>query len=83
MMSFLYSLWGKTVTTVVAGVSLVAMLLGLRYKIQKGARDAMSADIQRRTLERVERKQKIEADAAGLSDDDVLDRLRDKGLIRD
>lgn len=82
-MNFLAMLWGKTTAIVVGAVGLLVALLGIRHSIRKGAKDEMSAEIKERALEQIQRGEKIERDFDGMSDDDVITKLRDQGYIRD
>ena len=82
-MNFLAMLWGKTAGTVVMVASLLAALLGIRHSIRKGAKEEMSNEIKERTLERVNAANEVSRDVDGLSDDTILDKLRDNGWLRD
>ena len=82
-MNFLAMLWGKTTAIVVGAVGLLVALLGIRHSIRKGAKDEMSAEIKERALEQIQRGEKIERGFDGMSDDDVITKLRDQGYIRD
>ena len=82
-MNILAMLWGRTAGIVVGAVSLLAMLLGIRHSIRKGAKNEMSAEIQERTIERIETADRIDRELAGADRDDIIDKLRDQGHIRD
>ena len=82
-MNILAMLWGKTAAIVVGAVSLLAMLLGIRHSIRKGAKDEMSNEIRERTLEQIARGDEIDKEIAGLSDGDVIARMRKRGEVRD
>lgn len=81
--SLLSGIWGKFIGYIVAGLSLLAAIMAWRYKISKGAREQMANEIRERTIERVEHAREVEADVAGTRDDDILDKLRDNGWLRD
>ena len=82
-MNILVMLWGKTAAIVVGAVSLLIALLGIRHKIRKGAKNEMSAEIKERTLERIEIADRINRELAGADRDDILDKLREQGHLRD
>ena len=82
-MNFLAMIWGKTTAIVVGAVGLLVALLGIRHSIRKGAKDEMAAEIKERALEQIQRGEEIERKFDGMSDDDVLTKLRDQGYIRD
>ena len=82
-MNILAMLWSKTAGTLVMVASLLAALLGVRYSIRKGAKEEMSNEIKERTLERVNTANEVSRDVDGLSDDAILDKLRDNGWLRD
>lgn len=82
-MNFLAMLWGKTTAIIVGAVGLLVALLGIRHSIRKGAKEEMSAEIKERALEQIQRGEEIERNFDGMSDDDVLTKLRDQGYIRD
>ena len=83
ILGMLGGLWGRFATIIVGAVSLLTALLGLRYKIRKGAQQEMRAEIQERTIERIKVAQEVDADVDGMSDDTILDKLRDNGWVRD
>ena len=76
-------IWSKFVALIIGAIGLVVGLYGLRYRIRAGARADLEAEMRARTLERLQHARDIEDVGAGMSDGDVFDRLRDKGLIRD
>jgi len=82
-MNILGMLWGKTAAIVVGAVSLLAMLLGIRHSIRKGAKEEMSNEIRDRTLEQIAKGEEIEREYAGMSTDDIVERLRKQGMVRD
>ena len=82
-MNIIGMLWGKTAGIVVGAVSLLAMLLGIRHGIRKGAKDEMSNEIRERTLEQIARGDEIDKEIDGLSDSDVIARMRERGEVRD
>ena len=82
-MNFLALIWGKTAAIIVGAISLVVALLGLRHSIRKGAKEEMSNEIKDRTIERIDVSNKTERDVNAMSDDDILDKLRDNGWLRD
>ena len=82
-MNILGMLWGKTAGIVVGVVSLLVALLGVRHSIRKGAKNEMSAQIKERALEQIEKGEAIERSYAGMSTDDIIARMREKGLVRD
>lgn len=82
-MSFLLSLWGRFAMYIVGGLGLLSMLLGLRHSIRKGAKEELSNEIQKRTIERIRLARDAESGVDGLSDDDILTKLREHGWLRD
>ena len=82
-MNILGMLWGKTAGIVVGAVSLLVALLGIRHSIRKGAKDEMSAEIQERTIEQIAKGDEIDKEIDGLSDGDVIARMRERGEVRD
>jgi len=76
-------LWGKTAAIAVGAVSLLVVLLGIRHSIRKGAKDEMSAEIQERTIEQIAKGDEIDKEIDGLSDGDVIARMRERGEVRD
>jgi len=82
-MNILGMLWGKTAGIVVGAVSLLVALLGVRHSIRKGAKDEMSAEIQERTIEQIAKGDEIDREIDGLSDGDVIARMRERGEVRD
>ena len=82
-MNILGMLWGKTAAIVVGAVSLLAMLLGIRHSIRKGAKEEMSNEIRERTLEQIAKGDEIDKEIGGLSDGDVIARMRERGEVRD
>lgn len=81
-MNILAMLWGRTAGIIVGAIGLVAALLRIRYGIRKGAKDEMSAEIQKRTIEQIETARRIETDP-DLDRDSVLDKLREQGHLRE
>ena len=82
-MNILAMLWGRTAGIVVGAVSLLVALLGIRHSIRKNAKDEMSNEIRERTLEQIKRGEEIERKFDGMSDDDILTKLREQGFVRD
>ena len=82
-MNILGMLWGKTAAIVVGAVSVLVALLGIRHGIRKGAKDEMSAEIQERTIEQIAKGDEIDREIDGLSDGDVIARMRERGEVRD
>ncbi len=78
-MMFLKGL-GLKVWAWVAGLAIGAAVL---YRIYEAGERGAKVDILERTLNSVKRSKEIEANIDGLSDDDVADRLRDNGWIRE
>ena len=76
-------IWSKFIGYVVAVLGIVAMVLAWRYKISKGAREKLENQIKDRTIERVQHAREVEAELTGVSDDTIIDKLRDNGWIRD
>jgi len=64
---------------VVAG----AMVLALLVRIYNEGAKGVKVDSLERTLNSVKRSKEIEANVDGLSDDDVVARLKDQGWYRD
>ena len=83
MMSLVMGGWGKIATAVVGIATFLASMLGWRHGIRKKARLEIENAQQRNTLERIKIKEKMAAQVNGMSDGDVLERLRDKGYLRD
>ena len=82
-MNILAMLWGKTVGIIVAVVAGVVALFGIRHGIRRQAREELSNEIKERALEQIQRGEEIERKFDGMSDDDVITKLRDQGYIRD
>ncbi|MBT8147757.1 MAG: hypothetical protein KJN90_12950 [Gammaproteobacteria bacterium] len=82
-MNILAMIWGKTATVIVGLVGILAALAGIRHSIRKGKESEMRAEIQKRTLDRIEAADKAERDIAGADRTDIIDKLRDQGHIRD
>ena len=80
---FFSGIWSKFVAIIVGAIGLVVALFGLRYRIRAHARAEVEAEMMKRTIERMRHAEIIEHDGDGLHRDDVLSRLRDKGLLRD
>ena len=78
-MIFLKSL-GLKVWAWVAGLAIGAAVL---YKIYQAGETGAKVDSLERTLNSVKRSKEIEANVDGLSDDDVVSKLRESGWIRD
>jgi hypothetical protein len=81
-MNILAMLWGRTAGIIVGAIGLVAALFRIRYSIRKGAKDEMSAEIQKRTIEQIETARRIEVEP-DLDRDSVLDKLREHGHLRE
>jgi hypothetical protein len=82
-MNILAMFWGRTAGIVVGAVSLLVALLGIRHSIRKNAKDEMSAEITERAFEQIKRGEEIERKFDGMSDDDILTKLREQGFVRD
>ena len=82
-MNILGMLWGKTAAIVVGAVSLLVALLGIRHSIRKGAKEEMSNEIRERTLDQIAKGDEIDKEIGGLSDGDVIARMRERGEVRD
>jgi hypothetical protein len=81
-MNILAMLWGRTAGIIVGAIGLVAALLRIRYSIRKGAKDEMSAEIQKRTIEQIATARRIEG-GPDRDRDGVLDELRKQGHLRE
>ena len=82
-MNILAMLWGRTAMVIVGLVSLLATLAGIMHSIRKGAKDEMSNEIRERTLEQIAKGDEIDKEIGGLSDGDVIARMRERGEVRD
>ena len=80
-MSILAALWGRFAGYAVSAVMAVAAIFGMIWNIKRGAKDEMRAEIQAKTVERIQRAR--DAVDAIPADGDVRERLRDKGYLRD
>lgn len=83
MIGLLGGIWGKIATAVVGMATFLAAMLGWRHGIRKKVRLEIENEQQRNTLERIKIKERLASRVDSMSDDDVLERLRDKGYIRD
>ena len=83
MLGLIGGIWGRLATVMVGVAGLVAALFSWRHSIRKSQRQAIENEQQRRTIERLKIKAQVGADVRGMSDDDILDKLRDQGFIRD
>ena len=83
IMTFLGGIWGKFATVIVGAVAVLSMLLRVRYKIRKGAKDEMRAEIQERTIERIREADEADRSIDGLDRDSIIDRLREQGHLRE
>lgn len=75
--------WSKLAGWVAAAAGIAVAVLAFTFKIKRGARNEMRAEIQQRTLERIEQAQRIDAADADLDRDSVIDRLREQGHLRE
>ena len=78
-MFFVKSL-GLKVWAWVAGLAIGAALL---YKIYQAGETGAKVDSLELTLNSVRRSKEIEANVDGLSDDDVVERLKEQGWFRE
>lgn len=76
-------LWSKFTGYLVAAAGLFALLAGIRYKIRSTAREELQNEMRERTLERIEAAREVDDRVDGLGDDDILERLREQGWLRD
>ena len=81
-MNILAMLWGKTAGIIVGLISLVAALVGIRHSIRKGAKNEMSQEIQKRTIDQIEKARRIESEP-DLDRDSIIDKLREQGHLRE
>lgn len=81
-MNILAMLWGKTAGIIVGLISLVAALVGIRNSIRKGAKNEMSQEIQKRTIDQIEKARRIESEP-DLDRDSIIDKLREQGHLRE
>lgn len=73
--------WSRLVGLIVGAIGVVVAIFGWRLSIQKGARQKVEAEMQRRTLERIEHAKRVQSDLP--SDGDAIrDRMRDEGWLR-
>lgn len=77
---FLLKSLGLKVWAWVAGLAIGAALL---YKIYKAGETGAKVDSLELTLNSVRRSKEIEANVDGLSDDDVISKLRSSGWFRE
>lgn len=86
-MSFILSLlggvWGRVTAVVVALVSVVTALAGVRYRIRKTARDEMAGKMRERTIERIAQAKEVEDEMGRRSDNDIREWLSEHGYFRD
>lgn len=83
LFSFLGGLWGRVVAVVVAVASVVGALATIRYRIRKGAKADMSAEMRQRTIERLEQVKDVQDDIGRLDDAGVAQWLSEHGYFRD
>ena len=53
------------------------------HSIRNGAKEEMSNEIRERTLEQIAKGDEIDKEIGGLSDGDVIARMRERGEVRD
>lgn len=71
---------GLKVWAYVAGAALGLLLL---YRIYEAGEKGAKVDSLEQTLNAVKERKDIEMDVDGISDDDVIKRLKDQGWFRD
>lgn len=81
ILSWASGVWGRVIWAVVGLASILAAVLTVRAKVRDTAKGEMSREIQARTLERIEEAKRIDAEPRPV--DELHERLRDKGYLRE